>query len=66
MSLAIRSCDVDNERLTGFLADGAGSGRAPGILVAHEAPGIGEHVKHRASMLAERGYVAFALDMYGR
>lgn len=57
---------VDGVTLTGFFADGAARGRAPGILVAHEAPGVGEHVKQRAGMLAECGYVAFALDMYGQ
>jgi dienelactone hydrolase len=52
-------------RLTGWLADGSGGGLAPGVLVAHEAPGVGAHVKARAERLAERGYVAFALDLYG-
>jgi dienelactone hydrolase len=39
--------------------------RRPGILVAHEGPGLNDHAKMRAGMLAELGYVAFALDMYG-
>ena len=38
---------------------------APGVLVAHEAPGINEHIKARAQALATAGYTAFALDMYG-
>jgi len=58
--------DADGVRLTGFFADGTRGSSAPGVLVAHEAPGLTEHAKHRAAMLAERGYVAFALDMYGR
>jgi dienelactone hydrolase len=58
--------EVDGVRLTGFLADGARGNSVPGVLLAHEAPGLSAHVKERARMLAERGYVAFALDMYGR
>lgn len=50
---------------TGFLADGSGGRRVPGILVAHEGPGLTAHPKERARMLAELGYVAFALDLYG-
>lgn len=38
---------------------------APGVLVAHEAPGLNEHVKARAQALAAIGYTAFALDLYG-
>ena len=65
MDLIPLEYEVDGVRLTGFLADGVSHGSAPGVLLAHEAPGIGDHVKERARMLAERGYVAFALDMYG-
>jgi dienelactone hydrolase len=49
----------------GYLADPEGSGRRPGIIVAHEAPGLNDHPKRRARMLAELGYVALAVDMYG-
>lgn len=66
MELVASTYEVDGVRLTGFLAVGASGGLAPGILVAHEAPGVTAHVKERARMLAERGYVAFALDMYGQ
>ncbi len=38
---------------------------APGVLVVHEADGVGPHVKRRAEMLAELGYVALAVDMFG-
>jgi dienelactone hydrolase len=49
----------------GYLADPEGSGRRPGVLVVHEAPGLNDHPKRRARMLAELGYVALAIDMYG-
>lgn len=40
-------------------------GKRPGILVVHEAWGLGKHAMERARMLAEIGYVALAADMYG-
>ena len=49
----------------GYLAQPDGTDRRPGIVVAHEAPGLDDHPKKRATMLAELGYVALALDMYG-
>ncbi len=52
--------------LNGFLAyDESVEGKRPGILVVHEAWGLGDHVIERAKMLARLGYVAFAVDMYG-
>ncbi|MBI3439431.1 MAG: dienelactone hydrolase family protein [Proteobacteria bacterium] len=50
---------------TGFLADGSNGKPAPGVLVVHESVGVTEHVKGRALALAEQGYVAFALDLFG-
>jgi dienelactone hydrolase len=49
----------------GLLALPEGSDKRPGIVVAHEAPGLDDHAMRRARMLAELGYVALALDMYG-
>jgi dienelactone hydrolase len=54
-----------DKTLTGYLADGAKGSKAPGILVCHQGGGLTEHAKERARMLAELGYVAFALDLYG-
>lgn len=39
--------------------------KRPGVLVVHEAWGLGEHVIARARMLAGLGYVGFAADMFG-
>jgi dienelactone hydrolase len=57
---------VDGTLLTGYLADEAerGPGR-PGVLVVHQGRGLADHTRERARMLAELGYVAFALDMFG-
>ncbi len=40
-------------------------GRRPGVLVCHEWWGLNDYAVRRARMLAELGYVAFALDLYG-
>lgn len=53
-------------QLTGFLAyDDSVKGKRPGILVVHEWWGHNDHARERARMLAELGYTALALDMYG-
>ena len=54
-----------DKTLTGYLADGSNGRKAPGILVCHQGGGLRDHEKERARMLADLGYVAFALDMYG-
>ncbi len=52
--------------LKGYLAwDGALSGKRPGVLVVHEWWGHNEYARRRARMLAEMGYAALAVDMYG-
>jgi dienelactone hydrolase len=52
--------------LKGMLAwDDATSGKRPGVLVVHEWWGLNDYAKYRAKRLAEEGYIAFALDMYG-
>ena len=53
-------------QMQGYLAYDAGQeGRRPGILVVHEWWGHNEYARKRARMLAEMGYVALAVDMYG-
>jgi dienelactone hydrolase len=53
-------------KLTGQLFyDNSIDGPRPGVIVAHEWWGLNDYAKKRAEMLAELGYVAFALDMYG-
>jgi dienelactone hydrolase len=52
--------------LKGMIAwDDAQSGKRPGVLVVHEWWGLNEHARNAARMLAEAGYVGFALDVYG-
>jgi dienelactone hydrolase len=53
--------------LQGFLAyDDAAKGKRPGVIVVHEWWGMNEHARNQAIRLAKAGYVAFALDMYGK
>jgi len=54
-----------DKTLTGYLADGSNGRKVPGILVCHQGSGLRDHEKERARMLADLGYVAFALDVYG-
>jgi dienelactone hydrolase len=52
--------------LRGHLAiDAAASGRRPGVLVVHEWWGLNDYIRRRAKMLAELGFAALAVDMYG-
>jgi dienelactone hydrolase len=48
-----------------FAVDAAQAGKRPGVLVVHEWWGHNEYARRRARMLAELGYAALAVDMYG-
>jgi dienelactone hydrolase len=57
----------DGVNLEGFLAyDDSLKGKRPAVLVVHEWWGLNDYVRSRAEQLAGMGYVAFALDMYGK
>lgn len=57
---------VRDQVFRGYLAYNApAAGRRPGVLVVHEAWGLGDHVRQRANRLAELGFVALAADMFG-
>jgi dienelactone hydrolase len=52
--------------MKGFLAyDENIKGKRPGMLVVHEWWGLNDYARKRAQMLAELGYTALAVDMYG-
>ncbi len=55
----------DNAELEGYLAIPEGEPRGA-VLVVHEWWGLNDYAKKRTDMLAELGYVAFAVDMYGK
>lgn len=57
---------TDSTTMNGYLTyDKNVEGKRPGILVIHEWWGHNEYTRKRADMLAELGYAAFAIDMYG-
>lgn len=52
--------------MQGYLAwDDAIKGKRPAVLVVHEWWGHNDYARKRARMLAELGYVALSVDMYG-
>lgn len=48
-----------------FFAAPDGGGKHPGVLVVHEWWGLNDYARQRAKMLAELGYAALAVDMFG-
>jgi len=76
LATAIASGEVVNEtvaytngdvELEGFVAwDNSHSNLRPGVLVVHEWTGLNDYTKARCRQLAELGYIAFAVDMYGK
>jgi len=61
------SYEHDGVELEGRLAVPAGvEGRVPGVLVCHAWKGIRDHERRTAERLAADGFVAFALDIYGK
>ena len=57
---------ADGTTLKGYIARPAGAGaKRPGVLVVHEWWGNNDYTRKRADLLAELGYVALAVDMYG-
>jgi dienelactone hydrolase len=60
------SYEANGTRLKGYVAyDDAVKGKRPGVLVVHEWWGLNDYARKRARMLAQQGYTALALDMYG-
>ncbi|SEL02098.1 dienelactone hydrolase family protein [Parapedobacter koreensis] len=50
----------------GYAAYPADTAKKPAVLVVHEWWGLDDYTKRRTNELAELGYVAFAVDMYGQ
>jgi dienelactone hydrolase len=59
--------NMAGKKYEGYLAyDDTKKGDQPGVLVVHNWMGVTEETKSKADMLAELGYVAFAVDIYGK
>ncbi len=57
---------VDGHVMKGFVYyDAKLRGKSAAVLVVHEWWGCNDYAKKRAKMIAELGYVGFAVDMYG-
>lgn len=53
--------------LEGFLAyDDANKKSRPAVMIVHDWMGLGNNTKEKAQEIAKMGYVAFALDIYGK
>ncbi len=67
---------IDGEELTfpgaggtevnGYLARPADAASHPGMIVIHEAGGLGEHIRDVCNRLANIGYVTLGVDLYTR
>src|SRR3954453_12776437 len=51
-------------RMTGYFARG-NSGKAPLVVLGHEAMGVTPLIKSRAAQMVSYGYSAFVMDLYG-
>jgi dienelactone hydrolase len=70
-SAAVKSQTVEYKHgdtvLEGYLAyDNQGPKKKPAVLVVHNWKGVSADTRERADMLARLGYVAFAVDIYGK
>lgn len=56
----------DTVSMNGFVAyDESKQEKLPVVLIVHEWWGLNDYTKNRARQLAEMGYLAMAVDMYG-
>ena len=68
MNIITRTIDYkvgDNNHLAYLAQDESTSSPKPGVIIVHEWWGVNDYMHRRAHMLAELGYVALAIDMYG-
>lgn len=59
--------EIDGQPCGGYFAINEGFGdEQPVVLLIHDWDGIDEYEQRRVEMLVERGYAAFAADLYGQ
>ena len=58
--------NADTTVMNGFVAwDSSSTKRRPVVIIIHEWWGLNDYARKRAKQLAELGYLAMAMDMYG-
>ena len=58
--------NVDGKNFNGYVTyDSKQQGKRPAVLVVHEWWGLNDYPRSRAKQLAQLGYIAMAVDMYG-
>lgn len=50
----------------GYLVKPSGDGPFPALMVIHEWWGLNDYIKNQSDMLANAGYVALAIDLFGK
>jgi carboxymethylenebutenolidase len=63
---ALRYRGADGEPIGAYLAEPAAPGRRPGMIVIHEAGGLGEHIRDVSNRFAALGYTVLAPDLFTR
>jgi carboxymethylenebutenolidase len=53
------------DMVTGFIAEPSAAGRHPAVIVLHAWWGLNDWIKDQTLKLAEQGFVALAVDLYG-
>lgn len=59
------SYPADSLTMNGYVVYKDSGGKKPAVLVVHEWWGLNDYAKTRAKQLADLGYVAMAVDMFG-
>jgi carboxymethylenebutenolidase len=54
------------KKTAGFLARPKNAGKHPAVIIIHEIWGVVDHIKDVSRKLANEGYVALAVDLFGR
>jgi carboxymethylenebutenolidase len=54
------------EGINGYIVRPTGAERLPGMVVIHEAGGLGEHIRDVCNRIAQLGHVALGVDLYTR
>lgn len=62
----VRLSGNNGDIIGGYMARPLGTGLYPGVIVIHEAFGLGEHTKELVRKFAAHGYIAIAPDLYYR